>query len=427
MKSNVTNRRVLSWAFYDWANSAFATTVMAGFFPLFFKNYISEGVPTELSSLRLGLTNSLAGITLALAAPFLATFADTRRLRKPALFGFTVFGAIFTAALSLCNQGSWLCGAWLYGLASFCFSGAIVFYDSFLTDLSDESSADNVSGFGYALGYLGGGILFALNVWMFLKPAQFGLVNGTAAVKLSFVTVGIWWLVFSLPMLLWVPEQNSTSRNDSAHTDTTTSPLIELRTTIRSVLQRREVWLFLLAYWIYIDGVNTVVKMAIDYGVSVGFAPSLLIGALLVTQFVGFPSAIVYCRLSARFGTGPMIGFGLAVYTLVALWASRVTSPWEFYGLAITIGLVQGGVQALSRSLFSSMVPAAESARYFSLFNLVGKFASIIGPALIGITTYLSQSHRTGILSLTLLFGAGYLLLRASQMHTINRARTESL
>jgi len=397
------SKPITAWAFYDWADSAFATTVMAGFFPLFFKIYCNPDIPAETSTLRLGLTNSLASLTVALAAPFLGALADARAARKLFLALSALLGAAATLLLAYVSEGAWLWAAFLYGLGVIGFSASLVFYDSLLPQLSGEKSPEAVSSLGYAMGYLGGGLLFLLNVLMYSKPAWFGLADKTSAVKASFVCVAVWWVLFSLPLLIAVPEKQSPSSRLSS--------LAKLRCTLGKLIGNRNLIFFLLAYWLYIDGVNSVVKMAIDYGISLGFGAQGLIIALLITQFVGFPAAIACGLIGERIGARRVVLAGISAYCLITVWASIMQAAWEFYLLAVFVGLVQGGVQALSRSLYSCMIPADESAEYFSFYNVVGRFASVLGPALIGMTAFYSASERVGILSLLLLFGVGAFLL----------------
>lgn len=407
------DRKVLAWALYDWANSAFVTTVMVGFFPVFFKQYYQQDVPAEVGTFRLGITNSAASLLVALAAPFLGAVADARSAKKRFLLLFTLLGAGATAALALLGPGEWTGAAVLYGLSVVGLSAALVFYDAFLPSVAEESSLDRVSSYGYALGYLGGGLLFLLNVLMFVSPAAFGLPDGVSAVKASFLTVAAWWLLFSLPLLFTVPEAPAGGDRLPLARVAHDSVRAVIRTA-REIFLLRNVGTFLFAYWLYIDGVNSVAKMAVDFGVSVGIESRDLMIALLVTQFVGFPSALLMGRLAARVGARRAVMGGLVIYGAVTLWASRMTSAAEFFGLAVAVGTVQGGVQALSRSIFASMIPPGRSAEFFSFFNLVGKFATILGPLLVGLTARVTHSSRAGIASAVLLFLAGGVLLRRS-------------
>ena len=399
-------RPVLAWALYDWANSAFATTVMAGFFPAFFRQYWSLGADPTVATFRLGLANGLAGLIVALLAPLLGILADRSARRRWFLLSWTVLGILATGALYGIGRGQWQPAAALFVLATMGFNGAIVFYDALLLQVAEPADYDRVSAYGYALGYLGGGVLFALNVVMTLHPQWFGLSTAAAAVRFSFLSVAIWWAVFSIPLFLGVRE--SRARAPAAERGAAWG---ELRSTMRQIAAHRPLWLFLVAYWLYIDGVNTIIKMAIDYGGALGLPTAGLMAALLLTQFVAFPAALVYGAIGNRVGARPAILAGLVVYIGVTLWATRLDSIAAFFGMAVVVGLVQGGVQSLSRSLFGQFVPPGKSAEYFGFYNMLGKFATVFGPVLIGVTAMLTGSSRSGIASVALLFLVGALLL----------------
>ncbi len=407
--SLLRNRPVFGWALYDWANSAFATTVMAGFFPAFFKDFWSVGAEATVTTFRLGLANGLAGATIAVLAPLLGAMADRGGRRKGFLAAFTALGIAATAALWFVGQGDWGTAALLFGIGSLGFMGANVFYDSLLLDVAAPAELDRTSSFGYALGYLGGGLLFAFNVLMVLKPGWFGLSGAAEAVRASFLMVAVWWLAFSLPLLRWVQEAQPPTR--LALIDTVPTAIRGLIATVRAVRGYRAVWLFLIAYWLYIDGVNTVIKMAVDFGLSLGLPSSALLTALLLTQFVAFPASLLFGYLGDRIGAKRGILLGLAVYTLATLAALGLDTIAEFYGLAVAIGLVQGGVQSLSRSYFGRLIPPGRNAEFFGFYNMMGKFASVIGPLLVGVVALYSGSSQLAVASLVVLFIGGAVVL----------------
>jgi UMF1 family MFS transporter len=402
-------RPVVAWALYDWANSAFATTVMAGFFPVFFKEFWSLGTEATVSTFRLAMANTVAGIVLALVAPLLGAIADRTAARLRFLFAFTTAGVLATAALYLVHRGAWEVAAMLYIVGSLGFWGAEIFYDSLLVEVAPRRHFDLISGYGYGLGYLGGGLLFAANVWMTLRPQSFGLADAASAVQVSFLSVAIWWALFSIPIFTWVHEHRRVRARRARHA--VREGVAELMRTFGEIRQHRAVLWFLIAYWLYIDGVNTIQKMAVDYGLALGFRRDSLITALLVVQFVGFPAALLFGWLGDRIGALTGIAIGVVVYTGVTFYAVHMTTEREFYGMAIAIGLVQGGVQALSRSYFGSLIPKHRSAEFFGFYNMVGKFSAILGPLLIGLTALLTADSRLSILSLASLFLAGGVLL----------------
>jgi len=399
------NRPVFSWALYDWANSAFATTVMAGFFPVFFQKFWSTDVASTDTTSRLGYANAIAGFVIAVLAPILGAIGDRGGRRKQFMFAWTLLGVAATAGLYFVGQGEWFAAALLFVLGTMGFNGGIVFNDSLLLDVAKPGELDRVSAFGYSLGYLGGGLLFLLNVLMVSKPALFGLADAGQAVRASFLTVAVWWLVFTLPAMRHVREQQ---RGPSlAFGMAIRVGFRELKATVGQVRQYRTIVLFLLAYWFYIDGVNTIIKMAVNYGVSLGLDTNSLLIALLVTQFVGFPAALLFGWLGDRIGPRRGILIGLFVYAGITVYAYFLNTEAEFFTLAVVVGLVQGGVQSLSRSLFGRLVPEGKNAEFFGFFNMMGKFATVLGPLLIAVVAGVTHNERASIISLVLLFVVG--------------------
>ncbi len=409
VRMSVHNKSVYSWALYDWANSAFATTVLAGFFPIFFKEFWSTGVDATVSTFRLGAANSIASLAIVVLAPVLGAIADAGGSRKRWLTVFALMGITMTGALYFVGQGNWGVAIGIYAIAALGFSGANIFYDSLLISVAPADKLHFVSGLGFAIGYLGGGILFSFNVSLTLWPEFFGLSDASAAVRVSFVCVALWWAVFSVPLLLFVEESERTS--NQANDGTIKRAFSQLALTFSKVRQLRMVFLFLLGYWFYIDGVHTVIRMAVDYGLSLGFDSNVLIVALLVTQFVGFPSAIVFGKLGEKIGAKTGIFIGIGVYLAITVWAVFIDQVYEFYVLAIAVGLVQGGVQALSRSLYAQIIPQRMAGEFFGFYNMLGKFAAVIGPVLMGWTGLIFNNPRVSILSLAILLIIGVFLL----------------
>jgi MFS transporter, UMF1 family len=405
----LTRKPVVSWALYDWANSAFATTVMAGFFPIYFKQFWNAGVPATESTFRLGLANGLASLVIALLAPLVGAIADKSGARVRLLALFTFLGAAMTAALYLVSKGDWVTATLLYVAASLGFWHSNQFYDSLITDVAEEREFDLVSGFGYSLGYLGGGVLFLANVVMVTQPAVFGIEDAGQAVKLSFLSVAIWWIVFTIPLLLNVREQRTSTPLPAS--TAIRAGWRELVDTVRHVRGNRTLLWFLLAYWFYIDGVNTIMKMAVDYGLALGLQQASLIAALLLVQFVGFPAALAFGWLGQRIGPRTGIYIGIAVYAGASVYAYFLDSEVEFFALAIVIGLVQGGIQSLSRSLYGRLVPEGKAGEFFGFYNMMGKAAAVLGPLLTGTVALLSGDSRLAIVSISLLFVIGAVFL----------------
>jgi UMF1 family MFS transporter len=425
---NEDKKAVWGWLMYDWANSAFATTVMAGFFPIFFKQYWSYGANVNISTAQLGFGNSIAGVLVALMAPVLGAIADRGSARKKFLIFFAYLGVLMTAGLFMVQKGDWAWAVFLYVMGIIGFSGANIFYDSLLPRIADKENIDYISGLGYSMGYLGGGLLFLLNVLMTLMPEKFGFSDAETAVRYAFLSVALWWGLFTIFTICWIPEERR-SEPPLKGVGLIVDGFRQLIGTLKKIRHMKTVVLFLTAYWFYIDGVNTIIRMAVDYGMSIGFNSNDLIVALLITQFVGFPSAIVFGKLGQRWSVRKSIYIAIGIYLFVTLWGTMMTNTQEFYILAVIIGLVQGGIQALSRSYYSRLIPKNRAAEFYGFYNMMGKFAVILGPVLMGSVglvvrwvlmptaptpeqvTHVGQlASRCGIASIALLFIIGAIL-----------------
>ena len=423
MKEN--KRAVWSWAFYDWANSAYSTTVIAGFFPLFFKEYWADPHNPNQSTFYLGMANSIASIVVAALAPLLGSVADRGSAKKKFLTFFAFLGVIMTGGLWMVAQGNWQMAVLFYVMATIGFASGNVFYDALLPGLASEERVDAVSSLGFGLGYLGGGLLFLVNVFMYLKPEIFGIPDGATAIKLSFLSVAVWWAVFTIPLILFVPEPKNYETID--FNNAIRMGWVQLVQTFKEIRNMKVVGTFLLAYWFYIDGVDTIIRMAVDYGMSLNFPGESLIIALLIVQFVAFPAALLYGRLASKIGTKMAIMVGIIAYSFITFLGYFMTEPWHFYVLAILIGLFMGGIQALSRSLYTRIIPPEKSAEFFGFYNMLGKFAAIIGPALMGTIALVTGSARLGILSILLLFILGAFFLNKVDIEEGKRLAAKGL
>ncbi|MDH5358904.1 MAG: MFS transporter [Gammaproteobacteria bacterium] len=399
-------RAVYSWALYDWANSAYATAVMAGFFPVFFKTYWGSELPVAENTFYLGLGNSVASLIIVILAPILGAIADCGNKKKFLLSLFAFIGILMTALLSLIEAGQWLLALIIYVGATLGFSGSVVSYDALLVDVAEKDDYDRISALGFGLGYAGGGLLFAFCVLMVKQPDWFMLSDSRSAVKAAYLLVSAWWLVFSVPLFLFVKERRLRHQK-SVGLDLFRTSFQQLSATLHEIKKLRVVLTFLIGYWLYIDGVDTVVRMAVNYGISLGFDSGNLIVALLITQFVAFPAALIYGYMGSRYGAKNGLYVGIVVYIILVFWASIISSIGEFYTLAIMVGLVQGGVQSLSRSLYARIIPHNRSGEFFGFYNMVGKFAAVIGPVLMGSVALLTGSNRYAMLSISILFILG--------------------
>lgn len=400
----IKNKSILSWALYDWANSVFATVIIAGFFPIVFKTYWANDLSGTENTFWLGVGNAGASLIVVCIAPFIGTIGDKFNLRKPLLLGFMLMGVISTSLFSFAFQGDWVFALAIYVVATVCFMAANVFYDAMLVSVSEGAQIDKVSGLGYGLGYLGGGISLAFCVYISQQPEMFGYSEAIDAVLMCFLLVALWWLIFSLPLAFWTKDSVKKS-------EISAGVFSETVKSFKTVFKTKQTRLFLIAYWIYIDGVDTIIRMAVDYGMALGFETSDLIFALLITQFVGFPAAILYGYIGYRVGVKKSLLAGIAVYALITWLGYSMQSATEFYILAVMIGLVQGGVQAMSRSFFARMIPEGKAAEYFGIYNMLGKSAAIIGPLLMGGVALITENHRYSILSILILFIVGAMIL----------------
>lgn len=407
---SVTKKNIRSWAMYDFGNSAYSTTVMAAFFPVFFKQYWSQGADAVQTTSRLGFAISFASLLVALMSPTLGAMADLKGSKKRFCLIFTLLGVLSCGLMGIIPMGAWQMALVAYSVAMIAFNASSVFYDSLLPSVAGPKHLDFASALGYSLGYLGGGLLLAVNVAMVLKPDIFGIADAAMATKLSFFTVAIWWLGFSLPLFKNIKEP-VVPKNELGMIALTRASFQSIWKTFHDIKSNRNMILFMVAYWLYIDGVYTVMTMAVDFGISIGFESKDLITALLITQFIGFPCAYFFGKLGPVFGSKKLILIGIFIYSVTVILATQMSQASHFYILACIIGLVQGGVQALSRSMFARMTPEHVSGEYFGLFNLVGRFASIIGPFVVALGVLITQNSRAGMLGLLVLFGAGAFLL----------------
>ena len=415
----VDNRERLGWALYDWANSAFATTILAAVLPIYYLNIATPAISESQALAYWGYTTAAALVVVAVLSPVLGSIADHYGAKKRLLGVFTVMGAVFTSLLFFTGQGDWLLTSALFVPAYIGFGGSLVFYDSLLPHVTDSEGADRLSTAAYAFGYLGGGVLLVVNVVWIQFPETFGMGDTATATRYALVSVAVWWLLFSIPLFRYVdePEQSGSESVGPGNGDggSVLAPVRtafgRLRRTFADIRQYRQLFVFLLAFWLYADGIGTIIKMASIYGSSVGIGQTQLIGALVLVQFLGVPFAFAFGPLADRIGTKKGIYLGLVVYTLVAIGGAFMSQAWHFWLLAIAVASVQGGTQALSRSLFSTLVPPSKSSEFFGFYSISSKFAGIFGPLAFGLVTSLTGSSRLSLGALFVFFAGGMLLL----------------
>jgi UMF1 family MFS transporter len=417
---------VRAWALYDWANSAFVTTIIAAVFPIYFGKVAAAGMPDAVASYRYGLATTIALALIALIAPALGAIADRLGNKKRFLAAFMLLGVASTACMAFIGPGDWLLALVLFGLANIGAFGSLTFYDSLLPHIASGEELDRVSTAGYAIGYLGGGLLLALNLAWIQKPEWFGLADSGVATRLSFVSVAVWWLLFALPLLWRVPEPalalhadprskgGTPSRRVVVHPSVrqlVTDGFAQVWTTLGSLRRYRNAFLMLLAFLLYSDGINTIIRMSTLYGTQIGIDQGSLIAALLMVQFVGVPFAFAFGRMADRIGARKAIFAALAVYVVISVLAFAMRTATHFFILAFLVAMVQGGSQALSRSLFASMIPKRRSSEFFGFFGIFEKFGNLFGPLLFALAVRLLGSTRAAIPSVIIFFVAGALVL----------------
>ena len=399
------SKKYYSWVLYDWANSAYATIVLAGFFPIIFAEYFASSIPASERTLYLGISNSSASLILIFLAPLFGLMADKFSNKKLFLLIFASLSIISTLILSFVTKDSFVLASILFSISLLGFMMSNVFYDSMLLNF-ESHKYDKISSMGYALGYLGGGLAFVFTL-IFLYFNSESTIEIISSSKISFIFAASWWLIFMIPLFLYWPEQKIDSKSTS------------LLDTFKEIKSIKPIFLFLLAYWIYIDGVDTIIRMAINYGLTLGFSSSDLLIALLVTQFVAFPGTLMINKISEYFTCELAIIGCLIMYLVITILAYSLDSIFEFYLIASLIGLVQGGIQALSRSYYARLIPNNKHSEYFGIYNMLGKFAALIGPLIVGLITYLTHDARLGMLSIGLFFITGIILFNISR--TINK------
>lgn len=417
-KNSTQTRWIYAWCMYDWANSAFVTTIMASFLPIFFRK-VSAGPLHEhghaLATSLWGYISAISMLFVAILSLILGPVADYGSAKKRFLAVFAGLGILSSSLLALTGYGDWFLTAVFFILAEIGFAVGEVFYDAMLPHVTGLKKMDEVSARGYALGYLGGGILLTLNILMLgllpktplpSQPEPFPLLG----MKLSFFTVGLWWAIFSIPLFLWIPEIGGEGHSLKPVRYIPVA-FQRLKTTFSELKKYREAFLFILAFWFYNDGIGTIIKMATAYGDEIGIGTFELVGALLVTQIIGVPFSVLFGKMAQWISAKKTILFGLFGYFCITLGGFFMAKAWHFWLLAGCVGMVQGGTQALSRSLFGSLIPKSKSAEFFAFYNISGKFAGILGPAVFGFIGQLTGTSRGGILSLIFFFLFGGILL----------------
>jgi UMF1 family MFS transporter len=401
-----------SWILYDWANSAFVVTIVTAILPVYFKDVVAKGLSTSYSTAYWGYINTIIALIVAISSPFLGSFADYKNNKKRFMVIIVLMGAFSSCLLSIVGEGDTLLCLIIYMFAGISYFTANIFYDSFLVDVTEESRMDWVSTNGFAWGYIGSTIPFIISIVIILYPSLIGIESKIFATRLSFIITGLWWLIFSIPLFLNVKQIHYIDKPKNAIKHS----FIRLRETFVSVKSNKNVFMFLLAYFFYIDGVSTIFKMAAVYGRDIGVNSNDLLIILLVTQFVAFPFAILFGKLAGIWSTKKMLLIGIFIYTCISIYGFFIKTVSGYWILALLVATCQGGMQALSRSMYCKMIPKEKSSSYFGIYNIIGKFSAIVGPLMIALISQFTKSSRYGIISLVVLFALGFVLLRKTQV-----------
>ncbi|GGC73653.1 MFS transporter [Thalassobacillus devorans] len=401
---------VFSWVFYDFGNSAFATTMMAAVLPVFYYDVAAAGLKESLAASYWGYTQSIAVLIVAVLAPVLGAISDYSAAKKKFLMFFAFMGMVASMLMAFVGEGDYLLASVLMVFGTIGYSGGNVFYDAFLPEVAEEDTMDKVSAWGFAFGYIGGGVLLAINLLMIMQPGLFGIADTLMATRLAFVSVGIWWLFFSIPLFKNIFEEKKVKPKRTK--SFAKIGFQRVGTTFKEIRQYKQLLLFLVAFWLFNDGISTIIKMATVYGRDIGIGSNDLILALLITQFVGIPFTFFFGWIAGKITAKNALSLSLVVYIIIVIIGFFMTSALHFYLLATCVGMVQGGAQSLSRSIFGRMVPGDRHAEFFGFYGISSKFAAIFGPFLFALVGQLTGSSRLGILALVVFFVAGLILLQ---------------
>ena len=400
-------KTVKSWIAYDAGNSAFATTVVAAFFPIFYLEFWASTMPKVEASIYLNWTLVICNTLILLSGPVIGAYTDINRSTKSALNIFTIIGALFVGSLFFIDVGSWLYALIFFGIANYCFCVAQIPYDKILTKITSPNNFSIISNQGYAWGYFGGGALFLLNALMSIYPSSFGLASQAEAIRVSFLMVSIWWLLFLIPLFLNFKETKTEQHSISVFS----SSFKNIFNTLKSVYQYKNAFLFLIAFFLFIDGAHTVIYLASTFALNLGLETSSIIQALILVQFVAFPATLLWGYVANKYGDKLVLYITIASYVCIIIYSTTLSSALEFYLLAAWVGFVQGGIQGSSRGMFGKLIPKEKAGEFFGLYNVMGRAGAILGPLMVGTLLTLYGNVRIALLPIAVLFIIGGLLL----------------
>ena len=400
-------KTVKSWIAYDAGNSAFATTVVAAFFPIFYLEFWASTMPKVEASIYLNWTLVICNTLILLSGPVIGAYTDINRSTKSALNIFTIIGALFVGSLFFIDVGSWLYALIFFGIANYCFCVAQIPYDKILTKITSPNNFSIISNQGYAWGYFGGGALFLLNALMSIYPSSFGLASQAESIRVSFLMVSIWWLLFLIPLFLNFKETKTEQHSICVFS----SSFKNIFNTLKSVYQYKNAFLFLIAFFLFIDGAHTVIYLASTFALNLGLETSSIIQALILVQFVAFPATLLWGYVANKYGDKLVLYITIASYICIIVYSTTLSSAFEFYLLAAWVGFVQGGIQGSSRGMFGKLIPKEKAGEFFGLYNVMGRAGAILGPLMVGTLLTLYGNVRIALLPIAVLFIIGGLLL----------------
>lgn len=413
MDEQKKKKAVWAWTMYDWGNSAFATTIMAAVLPVYYSSVAASTLPPNVATARWGFTTSFAALLVAIIGPILGAVADFKGNKKRFLAIFMGLGVTATALLYFVKTGDWLLASALYIFGNIGFSGSLVFYDALLPHVASPDEIDEVSSRGFAMGYIGGGVLLAINVVMIMfGDTIFPNIDPTLMSRLSFLSVAVWWLVFSMPVFKHIGEPPRRILKQEQGMNPLKVSFQRLGVTFKEIKNYQDLFVFLIAFFLYTNGIGTIITMSTIYGAEIGIGQTTLIGTLLMVQFVAAPFAILFGKLAKKIGTKNSIYLSLVIYTFIAIGGYFLSTEWHFWALGFAVATVQGGSQALSRSLIGRMMPKSKTAEFYGFFSVFEKFSSIAGPFLFGLVSTLMGESRLSIVSLIVFFILGTIVLR---------------
>ena len=406
-ENKIFTKTVKSWIAYDAGNSAFATTVVAAFFPIFYLQYWASSMTELEASVYYSWALVISNVSILLSGPVIGAITDLNQSTKKSLTVLTLTSVFFVGLLYFLQAGSWMLALTFFVIANYCFCVAQIPYDKILTKISTPNNFSIISNQGYAWGYFGGGLLFIVNAFMSINPSAFGLASQAEAIRVSFLMVSVWWLIFLLPLLLNFKETKEVNKSKNSIIQS----IKNIVSTFKSVYKYKNAFIFLIAFFLFIDGAHTVIYMASTFALNLGLETNAIIQALILVQIVAFPATLIWGYVAGRFGDKLVLYITIISYVCIIIYSTTLSSALEFYLLAAWVGCVQGGIQGSSRGLFGKLLPKDKAGEFYGLYNVMGRAGAILGPAMVGGLLTIYGNVRIALLPIAILFILGGLLL----------------